>query len=437
MFGICSKPREHITPADVTDLVAAQAREYEKLEFKSSLPAKKGSTDPWIRGKANIGDYAKRKLLDESIAFANAYGGVLVIGVNDTNGYACGISLLPRCKDLSDNLRLVFRDCVDPHLPHVEIFGVETDGDAGVVIIRVPKSHRAPHRNKTTLRCTIRRLDRCEPMTMHEIQDMTINLSRSRQRVDDELAKRSSDFESLVNRFFVSHSAYGIRLTAIPITDEIRIDRLLQGHDLNARFKPPTFLVMRHIDDQDRPATGINEVYKPCFSAWKPKLRAVRSEYMRRSWFGHTIYAAMMYKEIHAHGLIELGFISVNSLIDTLGFTRPQRLHREIPVVEFATLAVWADQVRTAADTPLAEFFIEVELIANHTRCPIHDATKSGKPILGKLERGTTCFPRYPLRDTEQLPQLLEFFERDFLNACGAELADLQGNLTISKHHTP
>ena len=436
MLSILSKPREQVTPTDVQELVATRAQENETLEFKADVPSKKGKPDPWTRGEDRIGDYAKQELLDEAVAFANAYGGALVIGISETKGVATDVRAVARCKELAERLRYIFRDCIDPPLPHVEIFGVETQSDAGVVIVRAPKSRLAPHRNKKTLQCPIRRSDRCEPMTMRAIQDMTINLSRGLQYIEEELARRSKGIAEQVDRFYAPYGAYGLRFTAIPVADDIRIDRLLHGHQLDPRFKPPTLAVMRRLPGQDTSvsARGINTVYQPRFSGWRPRLRAARNEYAYPAQFARDSHAATMYRELHFHGLIEMGLISVDREIDDRGKAHLYRLHRDVPVVEFATLAMWADQVRAATGAPMSEYAIDVEIVAKVRPCEVIYATTDGKQVLGRLEPGSTPFPRYALGDTEQLPQLLEVFERDFLNACGTDLASQQGNLAIKKH---
>ena len=109
------------------------------------------------------------------------------------------ITAIPRCADLAERLNLVFRDWVDPQIPRIEIFGVPTrDDGGGVVIIRTGRSRMAPHRVKPTRKCPIRRADRCEEMTMREIQDLTLNLSRGLERLERRLARRSERFAELV-----------------------------------------------------------------------------------------------------------------------------------------------------------------------------------------------------------------------------------------------
>ena len=439
MFDVLSKPRDDITPGDIQALVDTKVPESEALEFKRELPADNGRTDSWMGGGSRINRHAKDVLLKESVAFANAYGGALVLGISEANSVAEAISLIPRCKDLAECLRHVFRDCVEPELPHLEIFGVETEGSSGVVLFRVPKSRLAPHRVRRTLICPIRRADRCEAMTMREIQDLTINLSRGLQRIDEELARRSRGLTKQLDRFHAPYGAYGLRFTAIPVTDDIGIERLLHDHELDPRFKPPSVAVMRRLPSQDTlvPVNGVDAIDKPAYSSWNPRLRAARSEYLWPSLFTRGNITAISYREIHFHGLIERGFLSVTRDSDGARGGHSHQLHREVPVVEFASLAVWADQLRTEAGAPTAEYAIDVEIVAKVRPCDVLRDTTDQQPLLGRLSKGSTSFPRYALRDAEQLPQLLEVFERDFVNACGTDLGNQQGNLTIEKRDNP
>ena len=62
MIEVLSKPSDQISISDIESLIDSQVPESEQIEFKESLPAKKGNTDPWIEGK-NIGDRAKNEIL--------------------------------------------------------------------------------------------------------------------------------------------------------------------------------------------------------------------------------------------------------------------------------------------------------------------------------------------------------------------------------------
>ena len=180
MIELLSMPAGQIDSSHIKSFVDSKVPEGEQVEFKQSLPAKDGKFDPWMSGEDKIGDRAKKEILEEVAAFANAHGGALFLGIKESDGkpaVAGEISPVPRCEELAERLKLVFRDCVEPQLPRLEIFAVPVKDGEGIVIIRVGRSRLAPHRVTKTLVCPIRRSDRCEKMTMREIQDMTLNLN--------------------------------------------------------------------------------------------------------------------------------------------------------------------------------------------------------------------------------------------------------------------
>ena len=181
MLEVLSKPLDEIGIVDIQSLIDSEAPEGEQIEFKKELPGERGTPDPWGNGENKIGNHAKDTILKEIVAFANAYGGVLLIGIEESDekpAVAAKISPIPRCNDLAERLKLVFRDRVEPQLVRIDIVGVPIDGESGVVVIRVGRSRLAPHRVTKTRICPVRRADRSEEMTMREIQDMTLNVSR-------------------------------------------------------------------------------------------------------------------------------------------------------------------------------------------------------------------------------------------------------------------
>ena len=140
MINILSKPADQIALVDIEQLISSEVPEGDHLEFKETLPAEGTSIDPWIEGKNHIGNPAKDKLLKECVAFANAHGGVLLLGIKESVSsppVATEILPLPRPVDLADRLKLVFRDRVEPQLPLLEILPILTDGDRGIILIRV------------------------------------------------------------------------------------------------------------------------------------------------------------------------------------------------------------------------------------------------------------------------------------------------------------
>ena len=81
MIQVLSKPADQIDIHDIESLIEEKVPEGEQIEFKETLPAKGQGPDPWMSDKKKIGDFAKRTILEETIAFANAHGGALLLGI--------------------------------------------------------------------------------------------------------------------------------------------------------------------------------------------------------------------------------------------------------------------------------------------------------------------------------------------------------------------
>ena len=433
MIEVLSKPADQIGIRDIESLITSKVPEGEQIEFKESLPAKKQMPDPWITGKDQIGDPAKDKILTEVVAFANAHGGALVLGIKESDTkppVAAEISPIPRCADLAERLKLVFRDCVEPQLPRLEVFAVPTEGQSGVIIMRVGRSRLAPHRVTKTLVCPVRRSDRCEEMTMREIQDMTLNVSRGLERLERRLDERFKLFQHEFDHLKIPWDAFGIRLTAMPLGEEIRLDRVFWKGGLAAEFQKPRISVFRKPDNGDQTElSGLEHIHALSPSNWRPKLRAARSEDDHRP---AAVSVRNSYQELHCDGLIELGFVSARSIQPPPSFGEkpiPCDLSNELPVVMFANLAVWADHVRKQALAPAAEYALEVELRVLGGNVQVN--RDGWYDSSGTLQPGSIKFPRYSLDDLDAIPELLALFERDFWNSLDKDFSTVQGTLEI------
>ena len=105
MTEVLSKSAEQIGPEDIHSLIESNVPEGQHIEFKETLPAENKSVDPWIRtgGKKGIGKYARNCLLEEGVAFANAYGGAIAIGIGESSSeppIASNIKLLPNVSSI-------------------------------------------------------------------------------------------------------------------------------------------------------------------------------------------------------------------------------------------------------------------------------------------------------------------------------------------------
>ena len=72
-----------MTWSDFEDVVARSLEEDQTLEFKEALKVKDGGVDPWQSGGDKISAHARDALAEELVAFANAYGGVVIVGMEE------------------------------------------------------------------------------------------------------------------------------------------------------------------------------------------------------------------------------------------------------------------------------------------------------------------------------------------------------------------
>ena len=431
MIPVLSRPADQIGASDLQALIDSAVPEGEQIEFKEALSTRDGSPDSWVTG-GDLGNRARNELLKEAVAFANAYGGALLLGIAESAGkppIATRISPVPRCTDLAERLKLVFRDCVEPEIPRVEIVAVPTeeDGDGGVIAIRTGRSRMAPHRVKPTRKCPIRRSDRCEEMTMREIQDLTLNLSRGLERVERRLAERSERFVVEFNCLESPDQAFGIRATAVPVGEDIQFDRVY-GED---RLYEPWHSVS--LVDRDKRSKLVDFLWG---DSWRPMLRAARCEYSGLP-SGTNLE---IYREIHCDGLVEVGIVSC--LVGDLGLPDRVVLRCGWLMTVFANLLVWADRVRNAASAPTAEYAVDVELSILGESVPVRGCDQDGFSVpfgLGILKRGSVRYPgglpsqpRYSLGEREDIPELTSLFERDFWNSVGKDVPQGQHSFAIN-----
>ena len=435
MIEVLSKSVDQIGIRDVESLIASGVPEGEQIEFKEELQAKgDGAPDPWMEGKNKIGDRASNEILEEVVAFANAHSGALLLGIKESDTkppVAESIAPIPRCAELAERLKLVFRDCVEPQLPRIEILAAPTEGESGIVIIRAGRSHLAPHRVTKTLVCPIRRSDRCEKMTMREIQDMTLNVARGLERLERRLLERSECFQQEFQRFDNAAIAYGLRFSAAPVGQEVRFDRVFREGVLAEDLEEPWHMVRNESTAHKLNGPGINS------SPWRPKLRAARQDCFHEV---YTYQSVRTYREIHCDGLIELGFVSTSECSDD---TCELLLSPDWPIVFLANLTAWANRVRSQALAPATEYAVDVEIhsfgrpatVLTGNAGPSWRQSSPRRPRVvetsGRLKQGLTKFPRYSLSDVNEVPSLLESFNCDFWNSIGLDVGDAECKLAI------
>ena len=214
------RPLDQLTIADIQAFIDDQWAESEVLEFKGYLPAKGNAQDPWYDKQRAVGERAVNEIIQEVIAFANAGGGTLILGVAETAEKprrAESIEPLPAVAELADRLRLCARDLVEPQLGDLSVQPIEDEDRAGVIVMQVGQSVLAPHRHMRTRECYIRRHERSEKMTMREIRDSVLLSAGSAASVAQIIDSSRHNFRLM---FDLDNSVplWGFRVSLVPVS---------------------------------------------------------------------------------------------------------------------------------------------------------------------------------------------------------------------------
>lgn len=225
------KPLHEIDQNDLQLLCKKSWREDEQFELKQDLPSRSG-LDSWHTA-GTISPYARDKILAEVVAFANSYGGDVVIGMAkslDKPAAAERLNPIPNCADLAERLEDQARSCIEPPIPLLSTHSVVTLQDgSGVVIIRVPRSRLAPHRlsqDKGIRECYHRVGTRTERMTMRQIQELTFSVARGTDSVVARLQALQEDCRHWADADSTRADVRRLilRVAAVPTSAEVYIN---------------------------------------------------------------------------------------------------------------------------------------------------------------------------------------------------------------------
>jgi hypothetical protein len=395
---------DQITPADITWLTADGVYESQLLEFKRDLPGERARLDPWPTG-GDFTAYARDHLLREVIAFANAQGGTVIVGIDETPDdppRAAAICPIPRIHDLATRMQNAARACIDPVLPGLRIRGIEVGGAAGegVLLFRTGPSPAGPHRVANDGHAYIRRGASSVKMTMREIQDLTIDLLRGADRLESVFRQREAAFKESLE--FVNTEHGTCRITALPLGAFPDISRL-SGN-------PNDFPIRTRF----RVNFGVDlDLAGPSMDRFRQIVRGFRWSKDDNS----------VRYEVYETGLTDLWYR--HPPVDRL------RVHFFIGWLLGAYLSVLdaVDTARTRANVPEWEFAVEF-VLDGITGAPRHGGGKvplgalaigtfNEPRELGRIEELPVRFPRIPYRCRADREKVLNLIWADLVDAMG------------------
>ena len=338
-----NKAFDQIQASDIVELCERGAYE---SQFKGDLPGDGRRPDAWNAG-GKISPTARNGLLREIVAFGNAQGGTLVLGIQETKEKpprAESISAVSRVHELADRLQEAARACIEPPLGALQVRGIVTRGDSdGVVIFRTSASLTGPHRVAGDGHAFIRRGPSSVQMTMREIQDLTLDLARGAERLESLFGSRAKSFsEWLENSSSGEEGAF--RITGVPLGSFPGIPRI--SADPRA-FPFPTSPQQRVLLD----GTPV-DFSAPLLGGIRPIVRGVRMHAQDDS----------TRIDISQTGIVDMWFRHSRT---------PDGKHFYIGwlLASYLRILDLIDSIRSAADAPDFEFALELSL-AGQTGTP-------------------------------------------------------------------
>ena len=287
------KPLNEIEWADIEALRDSGREEDDTIEYKRCFS---GGSDflAFTEGQ-------RRKALEgvasEAIAFLNARGGDVVIGVQEASNDHPRIDLITPVENAiatADRLAQSLAALIEPAQSVLTVRAITRPNSSGkgVIVIRAPASLRAPHRLTINRDCYIRRGRECVPMPMDEVHDVTLRRADLRLERQKLLDTQFADFGGdSVGRQKLSAHRFHIRVCYVPeIEQSIFID---ENCKIRLRGQDPTLNRGGKLEKIEVPFRniGIN---------WKPILRGYLLENvsLRKDKFNDFIYIAKYIKRM-------------------------------------------------------------------------------------------------------------------------------------------
>lgn len=163
----------------------------------------------------------KEKLLKEIIAFANAEGGQLIIGIEeDDNQVASEISGINSHLERAQKIQQWCDSNVEPPLKTVKADSIPIDESKGVIIVTIRASQNAPHRllkgqQSYNKHAYIRRNRDAMPMSMQEIHDLVRLRDRGAADIEDRMKELWINQQLLKDKQNSGHAGYILKILAV------------------------------------------------------------------------------------------------------------------------------------------------------------------------------------------------------------------------------
>jgi hypothetical protein len=323
-------------------------------------------------------------------------------------------SAFPQMRKLADNVYvysgLQVRTDIEMLFTTNNLVVVTRDG---VLVAEVSASYNGPHRS-SDLRCYVRKGTNSVPVGMREIHDMVMRLSRRQDEIRQRLAERRELFHAWIpRRLIVQNLQVAFRVTAIPVGAPLYQDRIFGNRLISQPLKN---IVGNRVSSPSNAHTQRFEI-PMIVGSERPILGGTR---WADSWDQRSIQQVIL-----RDGIVDVWFkcpwYNRSGHPDSVLFF-------DWIIAASANVLVRVDSFREAAQAPMCEYGLEVEILSTNgaADCAVQLVTGPIARLLGSAFETPAILGRYSVGDRDRVMNLIA---RDLQEACG--VANDQATLEI------
>lgn len=190
------KDIKDFTESDLNEMVRKNETESIEIEFKREM-----------YGANHEG---KKEMLKDISAMANAYGGLILIGIEEKDHCASSVVGISNGIDRQSTILKSCRTSLDQAIDGLEVHPIAIEKELHVLAVMIPNSHNKPHAVdfQGHFRCYRRTGTDNLPMSMQEVREMILQETSMREKSDEffhvrrkELCNKYGDAPHLVVSF--------------------------------------------------------------------------------------------------------------------------------------------------------------------------------------------------------------------------------------------
>lgn len=189
MESIFQKNFDSITSTDIQNLIDIKYKERQRMEYKREM-----------YGRSNE---EKKEMLKDISSMANAYGGYLIIGVEEDNN---GIPIKPfNVNDVESERNRIEQLClssIEPRISGLKCKTVTLDSGENVIVVLIPRSLKKPHMVTFSglNQFWIRHNDKKFPMSVEEIREACVSAVNVWKDVRQFLDEREAELKQQITK---------------------------------------------------------------------------------------------------------------------------------------------------------------------------------------------------------------------------------------------